>query len=201
MLEAAKQIVEVDGCSGLRVREVAKRAGVNLGMFHYHFKSKDRLIQILLSEYYEEFFSRLQQAVKIGGDSLASLRAALVASGCYAAEERTFFFSFFRDLLNENAQVIQFAATNVPRHMAIFHDLIRKCQDEGELVKMPLESTMSFLMSSIHMPTLMGYAMVRRATGVSKKKAQRGQQTRFKNLYAEEAIRMRVDSALKGLRP
>jgi AcrR family transcriptional regulator len=28
------------GCAGLSVRKVAERAGINLGMFHYHFKSR-----------------------------------------------------------------------------------------------------------------------------------------------------------------
>ena len=38
LLAAGRELLPERGCAGLSVREVADAAGVNLGMFHYHFK-------------------------------------------------------------------------------------------------------------------------------------------------------------------
>ena len=39
LLEAGLALLPQTGCAGLSVRRLADHAGVNLGMFHYHFKN------------------------------------------------------------------------------------------------------------------------------------------------------------------
>ncbi|MBC7946203.1 MAG: TetR/AcrR family transcriptional regulator, partial [Burkholderiales bacterium] len=39
LIKAARKLLPETGCSGLNLRQVAVKAGVNLGMFHYHFKT------------------------------------------------------------------------------------------------------------------------------------------------------------------
>ena len=48
LLAAGRELFPSRGCPGLTVREVAEAAGVNLGMFHYHFKSREAFLRALL---------------------------------------------------------------------------------------------------------------------------------------------------------
>jgi AcrR family transcriptional regulator len=47
LLTAAYDLVADVGIEGLRTREIAKKAGLNLGIFHYCFGSKDDLLRAL----------------------------------------------------------------------------------------------------------------------------------------------------------
>jgi AcrR family transcriptional regulator len=44
ILEAALEIASEEGPAAITTRKVAQRAGVNLGLLHYYFKSKDALV-------------------------------------------------------------------------------------------------------------------------------------------------------------
>ena len=59
LLAAGRELFPERGCAALSVREVADAAGVNLGMFHYHFKSRDVFLRSLMQQAYEEMFTRL----------------------------------------------------------------------------------------------------------------------------------------------
>ena len=59
LLAAGRELLPARGCAGLSVREVAEAAGVNLGMFHYHFKTREAFLRALLQSLYEEMFSQL----------------------------------------------------------------------------------------------------------------------------------------------
>ncbi|UUZ51051.1 hypothetical protein LP420_16605 [Massilia sp. B-10] len=58
--------------------------GVNLGMFHYHFKNKDNFIRAVLQRLYEAMFADLQLQADAGADALSGLRAAFTVLGGFA---------------------------------------------------------------------------------------------------------------------
>src|SRR5437868_4865296 len=78
MLQAGRELFPQAGCSGLSVRAVAEQAGANLGMFHYHFKTKENFLRTLLQQVYEEMFDGLTHAIAHEGPALERLREALV---------------------------------------------------------------------------------------------------------------------------
>jgi AcrR family transcriptional regulator len=193
MLQAAKGIIRKQGCAGLRVREVVDRAGVNLGMFHYHFKSKERFASRVLQEFYEEFFGRLSLAVQDESDPRVQLRKALIAVSSFVREEHKFYLALFRDVLSGDRQVIQFLQLNLPRHMSVFQELILRCQKEGKMVSLPVGQVMSFLMTSINFPILIANAhrLNRNAHFAAE----------LEFVMSEKGTRQRIDLALKGLQP
>ena len=77
LLAAGRALLPQRGCSGLSVREVADAAGVNLGMFHYHFKSREAFLKALLQSMYEEMFSQLTFQGSAEWGPSDNLRAAL----------------------------------------------------------------------------------------------------------------------------
>ena len=76
LLQAGRRQLTRTGSSRFSVRELCAAAGVNLGMFHYHFRTKSAFIGTLLEEIYSPMFARLNIAATAGGDPLERLRFA-----------------------------------------------------------------------------------------------------------------------------
>lgn len=57
ILEAAYELIAEVGISGLRTREIASRAGVNVAMLHYCFENKDGM----LKELYEYIIKKVRE--------------------------------------------------------------------------------------------------------------------------------------------
>jgi AcrR family transcriptional regulator len=189
LIAAGKKIAGAQGCTGLRVRDVARRAGVNLGMFHYHFKSKRRFTRILLQELYDRFFERLTVASGEGRDARARLKASLLVMGKFIRDERHLLGALIKDVLNEDPEVLRFVRENVPRHAAVIWRLIGECRREGSVAEIPFVEAMPFIMSGLNAPTIIGDALERR----------RWRQARL--LFTDAALERRVDWILKALEP
>jgi len=200
MVESAKKIVSKSGCSGLRIREMATLAGVNLGTFHYHFKSKDRFKRIVLQEVYDGFFSKLSVASRDGKTSFSQLRASLLVMGGFIREEHELCFALFRDLFNADPEVLRFVGANVPRHVSVLGELVLRCQDEGSIVRLPVHQVLAFLFTSMNGPTLVGFALKKRIRS-AKGSEGRSKKMELEEIISPEAIEQRVDLALKGLKP
>src|SRR3569832_1332874 len=99
LVSAARAMLPRTVISGRAVREVARRAGVNAGMFHYHFKTKDAFLQRGLSECYEDFLQSIREAAEGPGGSSERLRRVLVAVARFARDNRVMYALMLRELL------------------------------------------------------------------------------------------------------
>src|SRR5688572_20265236 len=88
LLAAGRELFPQRGCAGLSIREVAEAAGVNLGMFHYHFKTREAFLRAVLQQMYEEMFSRLTFAGGLGSGPEENLRSALRVLGRFVQANR-----------------------------------------------------------------------------------------------------------------
>lgn len=196
LLLAGRKLLPDTGISGLSLRRVAAEAGVNPGMFHYHFKTKEAFVRLVLQDIYEEFFRGFR--VEAGGEAppLERLRRALVTVARFARDNRALFLTIIHDVLEGDPQAIRFAQDNVPRHLAIIGGLVEDCQRRGLLERMPLPAAMAFLLGAIGMPNIaLGVAeraSARRPFGVAPGRAE-------DLLASDAAISLRTDLALKAL--
>ena len=55
LVEAAFELIAAEGFEGLRTRDVAARAGVNVATLHYYFATKEDLIRAVVERLWEEF--------------------------------------------------------------------------------------------------------------------------------------------------
>jgi AcrR family transcriptional regulator len=195
MLGVARQIVRKEGWSALRIRDLVKQADVNLGMFHYHFQSKENFKKIVLQAFYEEFFQRFIVVSREGSDPLVQFRNSLVTLGIAARDERRLLLSLLRDVLNEDPEVMEMMESTVGRHVSVLRKLLKKCQKERKIVQIPASQALAFIMSSMNFPTLIGAAMEKRFLTLSKSWIQ----PYCKTVFSDEAIAQRVDFALRGL--
>ncbi len=198
LVEAARDLMRSAGISQLNLRQVAKKAGVNLGMFHYHFKTKEAFTRRVLQETYDKFFQEFTLESSKDGETLGQLRGALVALGKFAVRNRRMFLAILHDVLNKDKVVLDFVKTNIPRHGEVIVGLVRKCQKEGSLRKMPLSSVMPFLMGTNALPAMMLSMMehleIKRVRFIPLKLI-------AFEIASEKAIENRVDLALSALRP
>ena len=197
MLEVAKRIVCKRGCSGIRIREIAAKAHANLGMFHYHFKSKRKFTRLLLQEYYDEFFKRLTTAASDGNSAIEQVRSVLLAAALYVRQEHQFYAALLKDILNENEEVLKFVRENFPKHIKLMRELILRAQEEGDMAQMPFPQLISFLMTSLNFPTLIALTVADRG-GEAKRNEFK---MRVDDVASHTAIEQRLDMALKGVLP
>lgn len=55
--EAAREIFQEKGYGLARTRDIAERAGINLALLNYYFRSKKKLYEIIMQESMEELFA------------------------------------------------------------------------------------------------------------------------------------------------
>ena len=162
LVKAARRLLPETGCSGLNLRQVAAKAKVNLGMFHYHFKTKEEFVRRVLQEFYEEFFKDFQLEAEHHATPLENLRAALMTFAAFARDNRRLVFVLLRDAMNGEKVVYDFLRANLHRHIQILFRLIQECQAKGELPPLPPPNVLVTLIASMNMPSIISEG-VRRA--------------------------------------
>jgi AcrR family transcriptional regulator len=63
-IEAALELIERDGMSGLRLSVLARRLGVTKGSFYWHFKDRDEFIEAIVTTWEEDSRAFFAEAAK-----------------------------------------------------------------------------------------------------------------------------------------
>lgn len=194
LLAAGRELYPATGASRLSVRKVAERAGVNLGMFHYHFGNKDAFVRALLQSLYEEMFAELQTATAAVPDPLNGLRSALRVIARFARDHRVLLRRLMMDAAAGEAPAVDFVRTNFPRHFGIVIGLIAAGQQAGRVKPVPLAQAVTFVAGAVAAPILLGSAIV--DSGL----APPALTTKFaEDILADAALDERIELALAGL--
>src|SRR4051812_38024006 len=165
LLVAGRGLFPSRGCGGLSVREVADAAGVNLGMFHYHFKSRDAFLRALMQQAYEEMFSTLTlEMARHTGEPIANLRAALRVLGRFMRDNRPFLARVFTDALSGEQCARQFLRDNMPRHLGVLNAIVAEGQKRGSFVDIPFPQVIGLCGGGMVMPILLGGALIESGT-------------------------------------
>jgi AcrR family transcriptional regulator len=198
LIRAARELLPERGVRGLKVREVARRAKVNLGLFHYHFKSKDAFTRVVLQELYEEFFARFSFVTSREKDALKRLRTALTELGRFMRDNRDLSFMLIREAIDGDKVTIDYARSNIPRHAGVVASLVAECQAKGKLRRVPQPIAMAFLMGTLSTPNCVVSVLKRAGTerpfGMTLPQLE-------KVFLSDDALALRIDLALKGLQP
>jgi AcrR family transcriptional regulator len=198
LLAAARAMLPETGLSGLSAREVARRAGVNVGMFHYHFGSKGAFVHRVLEEVYQDFLTSFSEAASGPGSARERLRRVLVAYAHFARRHRTIYSMMMRELLNGNGEMIAFARSNFPIHGGTLMRLMEECRREKAVRDLPAPLLTMFAMSSMGLPNVA-------ATGFERsgqKKICGWSVKEFTDMVlSDEMIETRADMVLAALAP
>lgn len=178
----------------MSVREVADAAGVNLGMFHYHFKSREAFLRALMQQGYEAMFATLSLEVARPADTVSTLRFALRAIARFVRDNRRFLARLIADALCGEACARDFLRDNVPRHLGMLRGLIERGQKEGVFVAIPVAQAIGLSAGSLAMPILFGGAMI--DSGALDPAAAKGLEA---TLLSDAALDQRIDLVLGAI--
>lgn len=164
ILDAARKILALRGIEGLTVEQVAREAEFAVGSIYRHFRSKEELIEVVMTELAEPLFEELQ---------------ALTASGCPFEEMLGKFVRIIHDTHAENLPVVKAflaAPGNFPsiegesgarmrafgqRYFGTFDGLLRVGQEERVLPhgdRLPMTLVLSGILESFNKWALFGPA-------------------------------------------
>jgi len=194
LLAAGRELFPDRGCAALSVREVAEAAGVNLGMFHYHFKSRDAFLRALMQQAYEEMFARLTLEVSVHRAASDSLRQAVRAIARWVRDNRRFLARVLADALGGQKCARDFLRDNLPRHFVVLQAIIAQGQAQGRIVDLPVPQVIGMCAGSVAMPILFGGALIdggELPAPMAK--------TLAKSLLSDVAIDQRIDLALAAI--
>ncbi len=198
LIAAARALLPETGLSGLSARAVARRAGVNVGMFHYHFKSKEAFVRRVLGEVYEDFLASFAPAAAGPGAPLERLRRVLVAYARFGRRHRVIYSMIMRELLNGHGEMIAFARANFPRHAGAMMGLMEECRRRKIVRDLPAPALCLFAMSSMGVPNVAVTAFER--SGL-KRLGGRDARTFGDMILSDAMIETRADMVLAALAP
>jgi AcrR family transcriptional regulator len=195
MLASGRTLYPAHGCAGLSVRMVAEHAGVNPGLFHYHFGSKDEFLRTLLQALYEDMYAQLTGASQVPGPPLERLRAALLAVGGFLRRHSPEVGRIWADAGQGEPVAVQFVRSNAPRHLTLVTGLLADAELAGELAPMPALQRLVFLLGAVAAPLL----VAERLQGISLGDALPVDRV-ASEVQSDAAIAARIDMALGALR-
>jgi AcrR family transcriptional regulator len=198
LIAAARAMLPDTGFSGLSVREVARRAGVNVGMFHYHFKSKEEFVRRVLEEAYHDFLASFTEAAEGSGAARERLRRVLVAYAHFARRHRTIYSMMMRELLNGHGEMIAFARANFPKHGDRMMLLMEECRRTKVVRDLPAHVLTMFAMSSMGVPNVAATGLER--SGKTKVYGQSVKEF-IDMVLSDEMIETRADMVMAALAP
>jgi AcrR family transcriptional regulator len=193
LLRAGLELLPETGCAGMSVRQVAERAGVNPGMFHYHFRTKDAFVRALLARVYERMFADLEVAAD-APDALTALRQAVNVIARFVRDHRKLLRRLVADAMGGDPLALEFLRTNLPRHLEVVLRLIVAGQRSGALKRVAPPQALAFVAGGVGASILLGSALAEHPL------APRGLAKQFRaSVLTDAAIAERVELALAGL--
>ncbi len=169
------------GAASLSIREVAKKSGVNLGMFNYYFKDKNEFIKSILEDTYSPFIAELTKHQTHG------LEEVLFSMAKFSRNHHQTILSLLGDALAGERNVVRFLQKNFTIHFAILFDELTNHFEDNKYDSKYLEHAFRFLVSSVGLPNLM--------LGFKIKMNPRLKQ----EIDDDDNLRRRVRSAMSGL--
>ena len=194
LIDTGRALLPETGARDFSIRQLTDRAGVNLGMFHYHFKTRENFLSILLQGLYEEMFAQLTFQAKAERPPLENLRAAVNVLGRFLRDNRLLLRRLMPDAIAGEPIARKFFHSNFPRHLAVMAQLVGEAQRSGVLRPLPLFQAMSFVGGAVAMPIIMATAAQTEGFVPPMISGNLDE-----DVLSDRAISQRVDMALKGL--
>ena len=196
LMAAGRKLLLEKGITGLSVREACREAGVNTGMFHYYFGSKEEFLQAVLKEMYAGFMLNFKAGVSAAGTPRQKLKSALVELGRFALDVRKAMPMFFADMIYGKKEAFAFFSGNFTEHVRHLAALAEECRPASALKGRSVPFLVASLVPVMIFPMLAGGIVERNGVkslgGVPLSKLR-------EEIFSEEGIAERAEIALRGI--
>lgn len=138
ILEAAAELVGESGVPGLRIDELARRAGVSVGTFYLYFEGKNDLFVQLVIGYTDRLLERFHEADGEGGTVIERMARRFDRYLDFVEEHRAGFL-YFRDSGAVHTTGGRLSDWALGVHAADLRPLLEEGMASGELRQMDSE--------------------------------------------------------------
>ena len=194
--EAGRRLLQEGGLAGFSVRGACRLAGVNTGMFHYYFGSKEEFLEAVLKEVYADFMQDFKAGVESAGSPRERLKAALIEVGKFALGLRRTAPLLFADMAYGNAEAFDFFRNNFTEHVRQVAVLAAGSRPASRLKAHSLPFMIGALLPVMVFPVLMAGLLerngVRSLAGVKSGEL-------LREFFSDEGIAERAEIALRGI--
>lgn len=195
LFDQGRKLLIKKGASKLSVREVCDKAGVNLGMFNYHFGSKNKFIEKILQDIYEEFLSGFELVE--AESKLNTLELQLTLMARFARDNRHLILVLLNDILNGEKAVQKFAKSKMRKHFVILVKTLKACQKSGEIIDVSIPLLLTQIAGGIGLsnliPEVLNHLGINEVFGLGLKAV-------TNKLVTDEAIEQRVKIVIQGIK-
>ena len=134
ILEAAKEVFMKKGYAGARMRTIAETAGINKGLLHYYFKSKEKLFDKIFHELFRKFFPEMN---------------VIFASDKSLFEKIEIFINSYMDILIQNPYLPSFILHELNNNPDVFIDKILNSKTKPNLMGVMMQLQMEAQLGKI----------------------------------------------------
>ncbi len=193
---AGRKLLQEKGITGLTVREACRVAGVNTGMFHYYFGSKEDFLKEVLKEMYAEFMLSFKAGVAVAGTPRERLKNALVEVGKFARSVRSVAPMIFADLAHGKKEAFAFVRGNFTEHVQQIAALAAECRSLSSVRDHSIPFIISSMLSVMVFPMLVSGVFER--NGVKVLHGLPLADVR-EELFSDSGINERAEIAVRGI--
>lgn len=133
LIQAGVTLARKKGLSGFTVREVCAKSGVNLGMFHYYFKTKECFDQSVLKTLYRELMEEIVPEVSPDKTARENVASILKSINAFAQKNRIMLSALLGDVFAGNKNTLAFLTGNFTEHVSVLLKELRRAQAEGDV--------------------------------------------------------------------
>ncbi|NPC93744.1 forespore capture DNA-binding protein RefZ [Bacillus sp. WMMC1349] len=156
IIQSAIELFNQKGYSGTSVREIAKKANVNVAHISYYFNGKGGLMEHLVSSFYEGYLKILEKGYQCldemtAKDCLLQLVFDILS---YQHEHRQLTRFVYREVTIDSTLIREVMSTYLTKEKYILHLMIEKGKTNREFSHFPLSHFMIQLKSLLMMPYL-----------------------------------------------
>lgn len=133
ILQTATRLFARQGFAGVSLQSIAERVGMSKPSLLYHFPSKDKLREGVLSDVFEHWTTRLPNLLRAVTSGPGQFDALMDELGSFFKEDRDRAHLLLRELLDRPEEMKQRIAASLRPLVTLVADSIRKGQAAGVL--------------------------------------------------------------------
>ena len=133
LIHAGVFLARKKGLKNFTVREVCSRSHVNLGMFHYYFKTRETFDAAVLKSLYGEMMSAIKLEILPSRTPRQNIEAVLRAIYLFAGKNRRLISMLIGDAFSGDRQIVRLVAQLFAQHVSVLMNELKRAQKLGQL--------------------------------------------------------------------
>lgn len=195
LLDCGAALARKKGLSGFTVRELCAKAGVNLGLFHYHFKTKERFDRELMRALYAQMLADIAIEVSPASSPRKNVEYILKSVNDFARKNRLLLSALAGDILAGDKRTLRFVVQNFTRHVSLLLGELRRAKLSPAAAAQPPASVAVTLVLPVALPQLFSGTLERLGKGVLPPSGR----IYAASVWAEESVLGRIRLLLDGV--